>query len=144
MQLTSNDFRNNQPMPRELTCDGDNRNPHLAWSGAPPGTKSFALSCLDPDAPGRTFVHWLVCNIPATVTEFAAGIVPAGVTEHANDGGRTGYMGPCPPSGTHRYFFTVYALDVERLGGVTAQLFLEMIQAHTLATATCIGLYQRS
>lgn len=144
MQLTSNDFQHNQMMPPELTCDGNNRSPHLAWSDAPEGTKSFALSCLDPDSPGRTFVHWLAYDIPTTVTEFVPDAAPAGVMELTNDGGRTGYMGPCPHSGEHRYFFTLYALDVERLKNVTSQNFLEIMKAHSLASAECVGLYKRA
>ena len=103
MELKSNDFEHSKNMPSELTCDGEDVSPHLAWSGEPEGTKSFALSCFDPDAPGSGWVHWYVHDIPASVHELAKGApVPAGAVEVTNDFGKTTYGGPCPPSGTHQ------------------------------------------
>ena len=145
MELKSNDFENSQDMPKELTCDGQDISPHLAWSGPPEGTKSFALSCIDPDAPMGDFVHWLVCNIPANVNELQKGQDPPG-TEIRNDFGKPGYGGPCPPSGRHRYVFVVYALDAEKLDtdGMTRDNFLDNVKDHLIASAQLIGLYQRS
>src|SRR5215472_3959802 len=104
-------------------CAGSNQSPHLAWSGAPAGTKSFAISCLDPDAPtGSGFWHWMVVNIPASVTELKldagnlkAGLLPKGAISARTDLGQTGYIGPAPPPGhgPHRYVFTVFAVKEE-------------------------------
>ena len=144
MELTSQDFKNNQPIPSIHTCDGNDISPQLSWSGAPAGTKSFALTCIDPDAPSGDFIHWLVCDIPADITTFAqGGPLPAGIKEVANDFGRKSYGGPCPPSGTHRYIFTVYALKVEKLEGVTRDNFLQKVSGNQLAFARVIGLYKR-
>ena len=142
MELSSGDFENNGDMPKELTCDGKDISPHLAWSEPPAGTKSFALSCIDPDAPMGDWVHWLVCNIPANVTELQKGQQPPG-TEIRNDFGKPSYGGPCPPSGKHRYVFVVYALDAENLEGVTKDNFPAKVGASTIEKATLIGLYQR-
>jgi Raf kinase inhibitor-like YbhB/YbcL family protein len=99
-------------------CDGGNVSPALAWKDAPPGTKSFALTLYDPDAPtGSGWWHWQVWNIPATTTGFEEGKVPAGVAQGKGDVGRSGYLGPCPPPGTgvHHYTFTLFALKVDKL-----------------------------
>ena len=99
-------------------CDGGNVSPALAWKDAPAGTKSFAVTLYDPDAPtGSGWWHWQIWNIPATATGLDEGKVPAGVTQGKGDVGRTGYLGPCPPpgSGVHHYTFTVFALKVEKL-----------------------------
>ena len=144
MELTSSDFGNNQDMPSELTCDGKDVSPHLAWSEPPEGTKSFAISCIDPDAPVGDWVHWLICNIPANVTELEKDQVPPG-TEIANDFGKEHYGGPCPPSGRHRYVFVVYALNAERIetDGMTRDSFLDKVKEHLMESAQLIGLYQR-
>lgn len=144
MEITSNDFKHNQPIPAIHTCDGKDLSPHLAWSGAPEGTKSFALSCIDPDAPMGDFIHWLVYNIPPTVSDITqAGPLPAGAQEVANDFGKKPYGGPCPPSGTHRYFFTIYALKASDLGVVSKNDFLKKVKENELASAEIIGLYNR-
>jgi len=143
MELMSNDFGNNKEMPGELTCDGRDVSPHLAWSAPPEGTKSFAISCIDPDAPMGDFVHWLVCDIPAGVTELGKGEVPKG-REIPNDFGKEHYGGPCPPSGKHRYVFVVYALDTEKLEGADRQNFEAKVKEHAIGKAVLIGLYQRS
>ena len=144
MEITSKDFKHNQSIPSIHTCDGKDLSPHLAWSGAPEGTKSFALTCIDPDAPVGDFIHWLVYNIPATVSEIPqAGPLTAGVQEVENDFGKRPYGGPCPPSGTHRYFFTIYALKVNNLGKVSKGDFLKKVNENQLASAEIIGLYQR-
>ncbi|RME53994.1 YbhB/YbcL family Raf kinase inhibitor-like protein [Candidatus Woesearchaeota archaeon] len=143
MELTSQSFSHNTDMPATYTCDGKDINPHLAWSGEPEGTKSFALRVFDPDAPGNGWIHWQIINIPAGTHEIKEDSVPQGAEEILNDFGKTSYGGPCPPSGKHRYVFTIYALDTERLDGVTKDTFLNKVQEHTLAKAELIGLYQR-
>ena len=144
MEITSKNFKHNQSIPTLHTCDGKDLSPHLAWSGAPEGTRSFALTCIDPDAPVGDFIHWLVYNIPATVSEIPqAGPLPAGVQEVENDFGKRPYGGPCPPSGTHRYFFTIYALKVSDLGKVSKSDFLKKVKENQLVSAEIIGLYQR-
>jgi len=144
LEITSKDFKHNQSIPSIHTCDGADRSPHLAWSGAPEGTKSFALSCIDPDAPMGDFIHWLIYNIPSTVSEISqAGPLPAGAQEVANDFGRKSYGGPCPPSGTHRYFFTIYALKVKDLGAVSKKDFLKKAKENQIGSAEIIGLYKR-
>jgi Raf kinase inhibitor-like YbhB/YbcL family protein len=144
MEITSQDFKNNQPIPAMHTCDGNDISPQLSWSVPPAGTKSFALTCIDPDAPSGEFIHWFVCNIPAAITNFyQGGPLPAGIREVENDFGRKSYGGPCPPSGTHRYIFTVYALRSEKLEGVTKDNFLQKARENQLASALLIGLYKR-
>ncbi|GGH34756.1 YbhB/YbcL family Raf kinase inhibitor-like protein [Microbacterium album] len=120
LTLTSDDIAHDQPLPRAQwgsAMGGSDTSPQLSWSGAPEGTKSFALSCFDPDAPtGSGFWHWAVYDIPADVTSFPAGQTPAGITLR-NEAGTRGFIGAGPPPGTgvHRYFFVVDALDVEHL-----------------------------
>ena len=144
MELKSQDFTHNQSIPAVHTCDGKDISPQLSWSGAPEGTKSFALTCIDPDAPMGDFTHWLVYDIPVTITAFSrGGTLPADAKEVVNDFGKTSYGGPCPPSGTHRYFFTIYALKTKKLSGVTKNNFTEKVKENQLATAQIIGLYKR-
>lgn len=144
MDITSADFKNNQPIPVMHTCDGKDVSPHLAWSGVPEGTKSLALSCIDPDAPMGDFIHWLVHDIPASIKNLPqGGPVPQGAKEVTNDFRKKSYGGPCPPSGTHRYIFTIYALKTERLEQVTKENFLQKVKEHQIASAQIIGLYKR-
>lgn len=144
MRLTSTDFANGAALHPRFTCDGGDVRPHLAWDGVPAGTQSFAISCLDPDAPRGEFAHWLVHGIPADVHELSqAAAMPAGAVGVVNDFGVADYGGPCPPSGEHHYVFTLYALDVPRLGDVTRATFVRAAQAHALATATLMGRYRR-
>jgi Raf kinase inhibitor-like YbhB/YbcL family protein len=137
-------------------CSGGNRSPHLKWDGAPPGTKSFALTCFDPDAPtGSGFWHWVVVNIPPDVTELpldagnpASGRLPAGALEVRTDFGKPGYGGPCPPEGDHphRYLFTIHAVSMPALP-VTADTSPAVVgfylNFNTLAKASLMGLYKR-
>ncbi|HLG72993.1 MAG TPA: YbhB/YbcL family Raf kinase inhibitor-like protein [Chloroflexota bacterium] len=136
-------------------CSGGNKSPHLRWSGAPEGTKSFAVTCHDPDAPtGSGFWHWLVVNIPANVTELPLGAgnpggpLPAGALQTRTDVGQPGYAGPCPPEGhgDHHYNFTVFAVGAEKLD-VTADTMPALIGFNlhfaTLEKATITGLYKR-
>jgi len=142
MQLFSNDFTHQGDIPSKFTCDGNDISPHLKWSEVPSGTKSFALSCKDPDAPGGNWDHWLLINIPAETTEIPQGMASGeGIT---NDFGKPEYGGPCPPSGRHRYFFAVYALNIERLEDVTKENFVEKVGGFAIDSASLIGLYQRS
>jgi len=144
MKLLSKSFQHLQKIPATHTCDGKNISPHLVWSDPPPETASFALSLTDPDAPGGNFIHWLVYDISKDVTEIPeGGPLPAGVKEVANDFGRRSYGGPCPPSGTHRYFFTLYALKSKELKDITRMNFQKEVQKNTLATAELVGVYVR-
>ncbi|PIQ89597.1 MAG: YbhB/YbcL family Raf kinase inhibitor-like protein [Candidatus Omnitrophica bacterium CG11_big_fil_rev_8_21_14_0_20_42_13] len=144
MKLEVNGFGNNQKIPSEYTCDGKDASPEIKWSGAPEGTKSFALSVIDPDAPMGDFVHWLIYDIPKDCAVIPkGGPLPPGAKETGNDFGKSSYGGPCPPSGTHRYFFTLYALDKEHLEEVKSKNFREKVKESTIASAEVIGLYSR-
>lgn len=138
-------------------CEGGNKSPHLAWSGAPAGTKSFAVTCFDPDAPtGSGFWHWLVINIPANVTELpldaghrSSSKLPNGALATRTDFGAPGYGGPCPPAGDHphRYLFTVFAAGSETLqatADTSAAVIGFQLHFNTLAKAAIMGLYKRS
>jgi Raf kinase inhibitor-like YbhB/YbcL family protein len=155
IHIESSAFAGGGTIPRLYTCDGKEVSPPLAWSGVPETARSLALICDDPDAPRGTWTHWVIFDIPATVRSFGEG-VPAhervelgagGETalQGKNDFGKTGYGGPCPPSGTHRYFFRIYALDtVLNLGtGTTRQDLLRSIKGHVLAEGELIGRYSR-
>ena len=162
MDLKSSDFNDGEFLAMDhvlaekygFGCSGGNRSPQLSWSGAPAGTRSFALTCYDPDAPtGSGFWHWVVANIPANVTELPAGAgnedssMPPGSVTVRNDVGTNEYVGPCPPQGDHphRYFFTVFAVGAERLQ-VTADTSPAVVgfQLHfnTLAKAELVGLFK--
>jgi Raf kinase inhibitor-like YbhB/YbcL family protein len=142
-ELTSPDFADGEAIPEDLTCDGADLQPALRWAGAPAGTAEFALVMHDPDAGG--FVHWVVAGIPADRTELG-GELPQGAVAGRNDFGRTGYAGPCPPSGNHGYVFTLYALSAPLglTGDVTAHAVRQAAQDRTLATAVLNGSYRRS
>lgn len=141
--LRSEDFEEGGIIPSKFTCDGEDVSPQLSWENAPKGTKSFALSVVDPDAPGGTFVHWLVYDIPSNVREVERGRLPEGAKQIENDFGERGYRGPCPPSGTHRYVFTLYALDVEHLEDVNRDNFFGVVKVHAIGEAKLTGLYAR-
>jgi Raf kinase inhibitor-like YbhB/YbcL family protein len=142
MKLISNNFTNNGKIPSEFTCDGNNISPHLSWIGIPEKTKSFALSVFDPDAVGG-WIHWLVYDIQKITREIKKGDLPIGGKELKNDFGKKPYGGPCPPSGTHRYIFTIYALDTEHLENVNKQNFQSKVDKHSIEKATITGLYKR-
>jgi Raf kinase inhibitor-like YbhB/YbcL family protein len=142
MKLMSKDFKHNEMMDSKFTCDGKNISPHLKWDGAPTETKSFAISCNDPDAPAGDWIHWLVHGIQPNLTEIPQG-GPISGTEVDNDFRRPKYGGPCPPSGTHRYFFRVYALKIAKLEGVSKKNFMDLVKKNTLESAEIIGLYKR-
>lgn len=154
-RLTSPDFAAGASMPTHLTCEGDDTSPALVWHDAPEGTKSFALIVTDPDAPDparprMTWVHWVVYDIPFQTTGLAAGAaatgMPEGSREGTNDFRKTGYGGPCPPTGRHRYVHTVYALDTV-LGdqGALARVPLgQAMEGHILGEAELIGTYEKA
>jgi len=143
LALRSPAFAPGGRIPVEHTCDGRNLSPPLRWTAPPAGTRSFALLMDDPDAPGRTFTHWLAWNIPARARSLAAGR-PAPV-EGRNDAGRIGYIGPCPPAGVHRYVFRLYALRAPlRLAqGASRAQFLAALRGGVLASSRLVGRYGR-
>ncbi|MGD2066310.1 MAG: YbhB/YbcL family Raf kinase inhibitor-like protein [Candidatus Bathyarchaeota archaeon] len=143
MKLKSKDFLDNGNIPSEFTCDGRNISPHLSWENVPDGTKSFALAVTDPDASGGTWIHWLVHGISKELRDIEQASLPEGAEEVQNDFGRTRYGGPCPPSGTHRYFFIIYALDTEHLERVNKRNFFNKVEKHTIEKAEIKGLYKR-
>jgi Raf kinase inhibitor-like YbhB/YbcL family protein len=145
LTISSPAFKHNEHIPSKYTCDGADVNPQLLIGNVPAGTKSLALIVDDPDAPRGTWVHWVVWNISPDTKEFREGAVPTGAHLGMNDFRKLDYGGPCPPSGTHRYFFKLYALDtVLSLGAKASKANLERtMQGHILAQAELIGLYQR-
>jgi hypothetical protein len=139
MILTSKSFKHGGRIPSMFTVDGKNISPQLEWSNASRATKSFALTCIDPDCPSGDFVHWIVYDIPADVSEIPqAGKIGKGLP---NSFGKLGYKGPSPPSGTHRYVFTLYALDIEH---IDAKNFFKEIEKHKLDSVQLVGLYERT
>lgn len=142
--LRSDDFEDNGEIPPRFTCDGENISPQLSWENPPEGTKSFAISATDLDAPGGIFVHWLVYDVPSHVRELERGVLPEGAEQVENDFGKKGYSGPCPPPGTHRYVFTLYALDVEHLEDVNRGNFFQVVEKHSIGKAESTGLYART
>jgi Raf kinase inhibitor-like YbhB/YbcL family protein len=152
--ITSPAFIENGPIPKEYTCEGADVSPPLSWSGAPRSTQSFALIVDDPDAPDpsaprRTWVHWVLYNIPAETQSLSADQakkgLPEGTLQGRNDWGKTGYGGPCPPIGRHRYFHKIYALDTKLpdLGSPTKAELLNAMTGHVLAEARLVGTYQK-
>lgn len=147
--LTSNDFKDGDVLPDAHVQAKGNTSPHLAWSGAPEGTKSFAITLFDPDAPtGSGFWHWTVANIPADVSEIpAGGPVPSGAVEGRTDFGAPGFGGAAPPPGhgPHRYIFTVFAVDTETLDVTpdnSGAVFGFNLHFHTLAKASITATYE--
>lgn len=150
IKIESSAFKYGEFIPVKYTCDGENVSPPLKWSGAPDNTKSFALISDDPDAPIGDWVHWVMYNIPPNVFELAEKI-PAdkilqnGAIHGLNDFRKFGYGGPCPPSGVHRYFFKIYALDtmLDLPPGATKKHLLEAMKKHIIAQGELMGKYQR-
>jgi Raf kinase inhibitor-like YbhB/YbcL family protein len=145
LQIRSTAFVTNGYIPARYTCDGTDINPPLEIADVPAGTKSLALIVDDPDAPVGMWVHWVVWNIDPATREIAEDSVPSGAGQGKNDWKRNNYGGPCPPSGVHRYFFKLYALDVKlNLGsGATKTELEKAMHGHILANAELIGLYKR-
>lgn len=154
LTLTSPAFDHEDEIPARYTCEGEDISPPLQWSGVPEGTQSLALIVDDPDAPDplfpvMTWVHWVLYDIPPTASGLPEGVsaseLPAGTLEGLNDWKRTGYGGPCPPRGRHRYFFKLYALDLvlPDLGNPTKKKLETAMKGHILEEAILIGTYQR-
>lgn len=155
LTLHSSAFEARESIPDVYTCEGDDVSPALSWSGVPEGTESFALILNDPDAPGRTFTHWVLFNVPADGTQLPRdldvetqfpGAEPA-PKEGKNDFGTVGYGGPCPPegNGTHRYFFRLYALDtvLDLKRGIKENVLHANMEGHVLAETELVGTFQR-
>jgi Raf kinase inhibitor-like YbhB/YbcL family protein len=148
--VESSAFSEGGTIPRQYTCDGKDISPPLSWKGVPEKTKSLALICDDPDAPSKTWVHWVLFNLPPQTKALPEGVparesVSGGRTQGVNDFGKIGYGGPCPPSGTHRYFFKLYALDTElKLSSSATKADLERaMKGHIVAEGALMGKYSR-
>jgi Raf kinase inhibitor-like YbhB/YbcL family protein len=150
-ELRSVAFEEGGNIPKEYTCDGANISPPLGWGDPPEQTKSFALLVEDPDAPGKTWVHWIIFNLPPEVRQLSDNIpkqktLAGNQRQGTNDFGKIGYGGPCPPKGApHRYFFRLYALDkmLDLKPGATKSELLKAMEGHILAKAELMGRYQR-
>lgn len=145
MLLTSSAFQDGGFIPKKFTCDGGNINPELLIQNVPPDAQSLALIMHDPDAPSGGFTHWVVWNINPATSVIKEESVPPGASEGITGRGNIGYVGPCPPSGTHRYQFRLYALDEQLVlsGATTASALEAEVEKHLLATAELVGLYKR-
>ena len=150
-KLMSSAFQPAGTIPRKYTCDGENVSPPLTWTNPPANTKSLALIVDDPDAPGKTWVHWIVYDVPPNLNSLnenvASTIELAGTARQGtNDFKAIGYGGPCPPNGVHRYFFKLYALDAAtglKNPGATVDELMKQIQGHTLQQTELMGTYKR-
>jgi len=150
MKITSSAFEEGEMIPKKYTCDDVDISPPLKWSNVPEGAKTIALICDDPDAPVGTWVHWVLYNLPASITELPENIPPEktlsnGAKQGTSDFGRIGYGGPCPPGGTHRYYFKIYALDKELdlEPGATKSELLEAMEGSILSEGQLMGRYKR-
>lgn len=148
--ITSSGFTEGNMIPKRYTCDAEDISPDLKWSGVPKEAKSLALICDDPDAPVGTWVHWVLFNIPTDVSSLSAGVAPDAVLKNGalhgkNDFRKLGYGGPCPPGGTHRYFFKIYALDtlLSLESGSSKSQLLAAMKGHILAEGQLMGKYKR-
>ncbi|NOZ08542.1 MAG: YbhB/YbcL family Raf kinase inhibitor-like protein [FCB group bacterium] len=150
MKISSPAFQNNGKIPPVYTCDDADYSPPLQWSGIPENTQSLALIADDPDAPMGTWVHWVIYNIPAESNGLSENFsrepeLPNGTLQGKSDFGKIGYGGPCPPGGTHRYFFKLYALDIliPPTPGLTKRTLLDAMEGHILDQAVLMGTYRR-
>lgn len=148
--LKSPAFGQGEPIPEEYTCDGRNISPPLEWSDIPEGAQSLAMIVDDPDAPRGTFNHWIIYSIPPDVPEFTENVekektLPSGARQGVNDAGKIGYTGPCPPSGTHRYFFKIYALDsaLDLEPGANRKQIDDALRGKIIAQGELMGTYKR-
>jgi hypothetical protein len=154
LHLSSESFQAGGPIPAAYSCKGENISPELHWTGVPEKTKTFALICDDPDAPGRIWVHWVIFNIPIEKEVFKSTfkllenfpkkeISDKGIRQGTNDFGKIGYDGPCPPSGVHRYYFKLYALNqtLELKAGASKLQLLEAMKGHVLAETQLMGTF---
>jgi len=149
--VKSDSFSDGGMIPAKYTCDGANISPQLSWDNAPKDTKSFVLICEDPDAPMGTFTHWILYDIPADVHELPENlpkdkILPNGAKQGITDFKKVGYGGPCPPSGTHRYYFKLYSLDtlLNLEPGLKKEDILKAMNGHILAQGQIMGKYTRT
>lgn len=150
LKVKSSAFTDEGMIPKKFACNGDDVSPEVSWDGAPAGTKSFALIVDDPDAPSGDHVHWVVYNIPPDVKELTEAApndtkLSNGALQGTNGSEKTGYSGPCPPSGTHRYYFKVYALDnmLKQSVYVTKDILLNSMKGHILAQGQLMGKYSK-
>ena len=150
LEVTSTAFREGNTIPKKYTGDGDDVSPPLQWGNPPEGTTSLALICDDPDAPRKTWVHWVLFNLPPETRELPEGVsgknLPAGAKQGVNDFGNTGYGGPSPPKGKpHRYCFKLFALDtpLNLQAGATKEQVVQAMKGHTLAEGQLMGVYGR-
>ncbi len=150
MKIISSAFDEGAMIPEKYTCDNIDISPPLKWSSIPEGTKTFAIICDDPDAPMGTWVHWVIYNLPADINELSENIPPSeiltnGAKQGRNDFGKIGYGGPCPPGGTHRYYFKVYALSKELMveSGITKSELLKAMEGYILSEGKLMGRYKR-
>jgi len=150
LKIESPAFKEGELIPSKYTCDGENLSPPLYWKNAPKETKSFALINDDPDAPNGDWVHWVIYNIPALTHELKEGasskkLLPKESIEGITSSRKTGYGGPCPPSGIHRYFFKLYALNtvLNLLAGANKNQMLDAMKGHIISQTTLIGKYSR-
>ncbi|MDX1670946.1 MAG: YbhB/YbcL family Raf kinase inhibitor-like protein, partial [Balneolaceae bacterium] len=149
--IGSTAFNEGDAIPEKYTCDGEDISPPLSWNGAPEGTVSYALVSDDPDAPGQTWVHWVIYNLPANVSELGEQVptdkkLDNRALQGKNDFGNIGYGGPCPPGGTHRYFFRLYALnsELDLEPGATKAELMDAIDGRILEETQLMGRYTRS
>jgi len=150
MEIKSTAFKEGEMIPSKYTCDGPDVSPPLEWSNVPENTKSFALINDDPDAPVGTWVHWVIFNIPGNENKLEENIpkkevLRNGARQGKNDFGRIGYGGPCPPGGTHRYYFKLYALkkELDLKPGSTKRELLKAMEGNVIAEAYLMGKYSR-
>jgi len=145
MLITSTAFQQNGYIPSKYTCDGINHNPPLTFSKVPENAQSLVLIVEDPDAPSKVFTHWLIYNMPPSTLQILENQVPSNSAQGMTDFGKAGYGGPCPPSGTHRYFFKLFALGT-RLNlpnGVSKEDVQEAMKAYILESTEIVGLYEK-
>ncbi len=144
MKVTSSAFEHNQPIPSKYTCAGENVNPPLEFSDIPDGTKSLVLIVDDPDAPGKTWVHWVLYNVSPNIAFIKENSTPSNAVIGMSDFGKNEYGGPCPPTGSHRYFFKLYALDtvLPMKNAPGKEEIEESMRGHVLGKAELIGVYE--
>jgi hypothetical protein len=148
LEVRSSAFAEGAKIPSRYTCDGENISPDLEWSSVPKGTRSIAVIADDPDAPRKTWVHWVLFNLPPTLHALGKDVPKTAVLENGgiqglNDSNELGYDGPCPPSGVHRYYFKVYALDIAipLKSGCSKEQLLTAMEGHALADGVLMGRY---
>ena len=145
MRITSLAFSQDEEIPKQYTCDGENINPPLTIDGVPAEAESLALIVEDPDVPNGTFAHWLLWNLEPQTLEIEEGNTPEDAVIGENSAGEVNYIGPCPPAGTHNYYFKLYALDtmLELASGATREELIKALEPHILETAELVGKYTK-